>query len=231
MLRFAKSAPYIPDPQPSRPVLGAAERRQAAARPPEAAPQHCKPWTDGQALGWILAYGFLSPITIHSDGVRITVDGLDQLAAETQQERIVDQFAADHFGIGSGYTLRTPPGYGSLLLPPPAAPSQPPVLEVVSGFLESDWYPRQLFVVFRVPPAGNSVTLDHGSPLARVVVAPYQSSLSAEPLDAAALAELDDELARYLAEEQTTDSRWTAAGGTQFTHLYRQWSARRRRED
>jgi len=57
MLKFSKSAPYIPDPVRARPEISDEDRARAAENPPQVVPFHCKPWLDGQALGWTLFYG------------------------------------------------------------------------------------------------------------------------------------------------------------------------------
>lgn len=223
-LKFGKSVPYLPDPVRSRPLVTAVDKERGSAEPPHAVPYHCKPWLDGQTVGWTLFYGFLTPISItgQADG-GIEVENLKLLAGETQQPEIVSLFAQGHFGIGSGYMLQTPPGFVSLIIPA----TQPPAgLEALTAVIESDWYPRQLFLVFRVPPPGTQILLDRGMELARVVVVPRHEQLEARPFTADELAEINQRQQQYLDEEKTTSSRWTAASGDQFTHLYKQWSAR-----
>jgi hypothetical protein len=228
MLKFAKSAPYLPDPARSRPLITDADKERGSVNPPHVVPYHCKPWVDGQTAGWTLYYGFLTPITIrsHADG-RLHVQNLEQLGRETQQPQIVSQFAAGHFGLGCGYTLQTPPGYVSLIIP---ATRPPAGLEALTAVIETDWYPRQLFLVFRLPPVGVEIFLDRGMELARVLVIPRQEGLEARSFTTDELANLHQHEQQYLAEEQTTDSRWTAASGDEFTHLYRQWSTRHRND-
>ena len=221
-LKFAKSTPTLPDPARARPPITAEDRERAATVPPHAVPFHCKPWVDGQTLGWTLFYGFITPITITAgaDG-KLEVENIDQLRRETNQPKIVDQFARDHFGIGSGYTLRTPPGVSTLILPG----TQPPAgLHALTAVVETDWYPRRLFLVFRVPPPGVRINLDHNVELARVLPVPAHDRLALAPLSADEQAELDAARAAYLEEEARTSSRWYAAGGDSFTHLYKQWS-------
>lgn len=227
MLKFSKSVPYIPDPARSRPPVSDDDKARAAERPPHAVPFHCKPWLDGQSIGWTLFYGYLTPVVIsgREDG-RIDVANGEQLAAETGQARIIDQFARGHFGLGSGYSLKSPPGLVSLLIP---AAQPPPNLELVTGVVETDWYPRQLFLVYRVPAAGRQIELDHGMPIARVVMVPRHDGLAAEPLTGDELAAYQAEEAAYLAEEATTPTRWQAASGDWFTHLYKLWSQRFRK--
>jgi hypothetical protein len=227
MLKFAKAAPYIPDPERSRPLITDQDKERGAHDPPYPVPYHCKPWSDGQRIGWTLFYGFLTPITIVGlgDG-RADIENKAELARETNQERVGDHFALGYVGLAVGYTLKTPPGFVSLIIPPT---QPPPGLETVPCVIETDWYPRQLFLLFHAPPAGVRVALDHKDELARVVVVPRPEQLTAEPLTAAELEEIAQRRAVYLQEEQTTPTRWQAATGDTFTHLYKEWSKRYRR--
>lgn len=228
MLKFAKSAPYIPDLARSRPFVTPEQKEKAAANPPQVVPFHCKPWVDGQTIGWTLFYGYLTPVTITvMENGRIAISNLSQLAAETAQPRVIDQFSAGHFGIGSGYTLQTPPGFVCMLLPATYAPAG---LEAQIGLVETDWYPRQLFLVFKLPPIGTAIRLEYRTELARVVVVPRHEQLEAQAMNAEELKVLQEREARYLAEEQTTPTRWTADSGDSFTHLYKIWSGQNRRE-
>jgi hypothetical protein len=199
------------------------DKAKAAATPPAAVPFHCKPWLDGQSVGWTLFYGYLTSVTITAEeNGRIQVQNLPTLAKETNQPHIIEQFAESHFGLGTGYTLQTPPGFVSLLLPAPQAPTG---WAAITAVVESDWYPRQLFAVFRVPAPGVSITLDYNMPLLRVVVMPRQEQMEIRPLDPTEQAALAQREAAYVAEEATTPSRWVDNHGNIFTHLYKQWSS------
>jgi hypothetical protein len=228
MLKFIKSAPYIPDPEPSQAVIDPADSARAREQPPHVVPAHCKPWLDGQKIGWTLSYGYISPIQISLDPEGgIQVQGLEQLIRETGQPRVVDRFSDRHFGLGSGYTLITPPGFQTLLLPTEQSPGS---LRAMTGLIESDWYPRQLFLVFDMPTAGQIIRLDHGDALARAVVVPAASELQAEPASARDIETIKAAEARYLADEESGRWSWTAASGDQFTHVYKEWSKQHRHQ-
>lgn len=228
MFKFAKSAPYIPDPARSRPNISDEDRARAAEDPPQVVPFHCKPWVDGQSIGWTLFYGYITPIAIMGvGGGEIEVENLSQLSRETNQDRVVDQFARGHFGIGTGYRLRTPPGLVSLILPPP---NPPPGLVTVTGVIETDWYPRQVFLVFQAPQKGMRIALDYKMELARVIVVPRQEGQKAEPLSTQELEAMREEARQYGEEEKRTGTRWKAASGDSFTHLYKEWAQRYRKD-
>ncbi len=219
MLKYAKLVPYLPDLTRSRPAISDDDRERARARPPHAVPAHCRPWLDGQTVGWTLFYGFATPVHIvgQPDG-RISVVGNDLLERETGQPRTIDQFAPGYFGVSTGYTITTPTGYVSLFLP---ATQPPPNLTMLTAVIETDWYPRPLFMVYHAPAPGVTISLHHGAELGRVVPIPRLAEHTAEPLQGDELARITAAAAQYAAEETTTPHRWTAAGGQTFTHLYK----------
>lgn len=226
MLKFAKYAPYMPDPAPARPHITADQRARAAAVPPEAVPFHCKPWVDAQSVGYTICYGYLSAVTITSPAPdQIEVAGHEQATHERRGNPVVQTFAAGHFGLGSGYTLHTPPGYVSLILP---ANNPPPHLHLVMGLLESDWYPKPLFLVYQIPPAGAAIALDYKMELARVMVIPRPHPQPAQPLSETEWAAMETAAEQYTAEEKSTPRAWLDARGQRFTHLYKLWSQRHR---
>jgi hypothetical protein len=152
VLRFAKALPYLPDPAPA----------DDAAQ--------------GSALGWTLSYGYLTSVSISGRGDGgIIVRNLAQLVRETGQERIIDQFAVGYFGLGSGYSLITPAGLVTLII---AHPHSPAGLGIVTGLIETDWYPRQLFVVCNVPGPGVQIDLEFAAPLAHILAVPRQDAIS-----------------------------------------------------
>ena len=229
MLKFIKTSPYIPDPQPAKTAISAEDALRARQSPPEVVPMHCKPWLDAQKLDWTLFYGYISPIQISADQAgRLQVDGLDELARETGQARVVDQFAQGHFGLGCGYTLITPPKFDSLILPANQSPAN---LRALTAVIESDWYPQQLFLVFEVPNPGEKIQLDHGDPLARVVVMPRQSLSQAQPASPDEIERIKVQREAYQQTEQSGELSWTAASGDTFTHVYKELSKKHHSAD
>ena len=62
-----------------------------------------------------------------------------------------------------------------------------------------------------------------------MVLVPRPKLLEARPMTEDERSELSDREAAYLAEERVTPSRWVAADGSNFTHLYKiSWSKRYR---
>ena len=223
MLKFSKFAAYCPDPAPAKPLITEEHRARAAATPPEIAPFHCKPWVDGQSIGYTLFYGFITPITIRNGQGQLVVDNLDQLQREFGGNSPIDQFDRDYFLIDPGLILKTPPGQVSLIIP---ANNPPALLHPLTAVIETDWYPNPIFLVFRLPPEGQVIRLDYRAELVRVVVAPRPQRTAAIPLDEAELLEYDQQHAQYKAEKKAITPRWRDGKGRARTQLYHTWSRR-----
>jgi hypothetical protein len=113
------------------------------------------------------------------------------------------------------------------LLIPPTHPLPGLLLEPAA--LDSDQSNRPVNLYFRLPATNPiDVTFNAQTALARMVVVAANDGQPAQPLAGAELAALRQREAAYRAEEQTTPTRWTAATGDSFTHLYRTWSRRRK---
>lgn len=226
MLKFHKPAVYFPDLKRSRPQVTDQERAIGSETPPHIVPYQCKPWTDGQLAGWSVPYGFLTSVTIVGLGEgRIEVENLKQLRAELNfpVDPILN-FAPGYFSLGTAYSLLTPAGMVTLTMPPtyPAGPNFSPLPSVV----ETDWFPRTLFLVYRALPKGQRLTLDYGLELARIVVIPRQDGLKAEPMSDEELTQLDEREKGYRQTERQPENRWQSASGLEFSHTYRIWSRR-----
>jgi hypothetical protein len=223
MLQFTKSLPYLPDLARPRPLITEQDKARAAAEPPWPVPFHCKPWVDGQTIGWTLVYGYRTAVTLRQSGEGgVIVENGEQLDEERGRS---DTIALTEEGVRleTGYSLCTPAGLVALLIP-----ANRPVagLQLEVGWLETEGQYRPVSLVFGVS-AGVAITLAAGVELARVVLIPRPESLgAARPLEGEALMALREREAAYRAEEQTTAARWTAATGDSFTHLYRMWSRR-----
>jgi hypothetical protein len=222
MLKFHKWAVYFPDPIPLKPPINDEDRRKMAADPPIPTPLHCKPWVDGQTLGWTLSYGYLSPMTLVDLGDnQFEIRDDEQLMKERSGEAVIGRFADTHFGFASGYILQTPPGFVTYIAPTKNAPAN---LRAIEGVVETDWYPRSIFFVFETPARDEVIKLDYGDELVRVIIVPRHQKMQAEPLTETELAAVYTEQDRYKAEKATSPTIWTAANGLTFDHVYKQWS-------
>jgi hypothetical protein len=199
MIQFTKAAVYFPDPVKSRPLITDEDKALAAEKPPFPVRLYCKPWMDGQVVGWTIFYGYLTSITVigMADG-NYEVENLAQLQAESQIENVIIPLIGGFFGIpATGYTFLTQPGYISLMLP---ANNPPPGLELEPGIIETDWYPLEMPAVFKIPPEGQSITLDYKMEIARIVPIPRLEEMSLNPMTEKDLEKLLERRQQYIKE-------------------------------
>lgn len=223
MLKFSKFAAYCPDPALAKAHITEEHKARAAATPPEIAPFHCKPWVEGQSVGYTLFYGFITPLTLRNEGGKLLVENLEPLKQEFNGHSPIDQFDRDYFLIDPGLILKTPPGQVSLILP---ANHPPDNLHALTAVLETDWYPNPIFLVFKLPQEGQVIRLDYKNELVRAVVIPRPQRTAALPMDEADLAEYDRLHEQYKAEKKAITPRWQDAKGRVRTQLYQAWSHR-----
>ena len=219
--------PYLPDPVRSHVVVSEEDKARAAENPPHAVPFHCKPWVDAAVLGWTLFYGYLTPITItgtENNGFDVT--NRIQLNQEGRFN-VIDIAARGYFSLFTGYYLQTPPGYVSLFLP---STEPPPGLEMVSAVVETDWWPRELFLIFRMPALGEQIQLDYQTQLGRVVVVPRHEDLTVETIADADFEKIRAFEEAYMNTWKSSPYRWETADGRIASHFYRFYSRQYRQQ-
>src|SRR5262245_23570420 len=178
MLRFVKSLPYLPDLARSRPNVTEQDRAGAAADPPFPVPFHCKPWVDGQMIGWTLFYGYRTAVTLHRlAGGRLIAENLAQLDEENGRPNTIT-LTGDSVHLETGYSFGSPAGPVTLLIP---ANRPVPGLLLEIACLETEQPYRPVSLAFRMLAAGE-VSLTAGVELARAVLIPRPELGQAFPL-------------------------------------------------
>lgn len=223
-LRYSKAFVYLPDMERSRPLITDEHKAKAAETPPHAVPFHCKPWVDGQTAGYTLYYGYFTPLIIRGlpDG-RAELPNIDALYKEAKVDNHVEQFAPGFVSYSTGYTLRTEPGMVSMILPPTK-----PIAgyDTLIGVVETDWFPKEVFIVIKAPPAGKEITINYKDEIGRIVVIPRQSQTELELIPDEEVQAIRADEADYRKEENETSAAWTSATGISFTHVYKMRSRR-----
>ena len=219
MLKYVKLAPYMPSPTRCKPHITQEQRDLAAGKPPTPVPHHCKPWLDARSIGWTLYYPFLSAITLRgtADG-KVEADNIEKLQRETDQPDIISQFAPGHFGLSTGMAFKTPPGIMSLITPP----EEPqPNLTLIPGLIETDWYPRQVFLVFQMLPPRVEVKLAYRTPIARMIPVPRLESSQAQEMSDEEKVQWEEEREAYKLAVAESPTAWQDSMGQTFTNEYK----------
>lgn len=184
-------------------------------------PWHCKPWVDGTTYGLELVYPFETECIVRAK------DGICEFIGDFSKEKETypvqfknwevpfSAFAPDHFGFTSSVDIQTEEGYGTMIVPHPRfyTDRTGTVPCAVMGLLESDWWPKIFFVVFKAPLNGQEYVFRHGEPYASLLILPKKVKYNINPMtkaEEAARAALDQHLqknGRYIATQKFIDSK------------------------
>jgi hypothetical protein len=202
-----------------KPWIPARDRELARESPPPALPLHCKPWLDASSHGLLLRFPYKATVTITDTGRHPPDIRISPASAERVYSRMAYSFAEDHFGLSSGYWLKTDPGVGTFTNHLPYGYPSKGIL--VPGLVETWRFPKNLFIVFKSPEPGGSITFEYEDPLC-VLIPVVCEPVVGEPMSAEDIQEFQaqrEHWHEYLAEHP--ELYWTAREGETFTHLYK----------
>ncbi|WP_373414234.1 DUF6065 family protein [Ensifer aridi] len=167
--------------------------------------KRCMPFLDAMATGWILPIAATVRLEIKDNGrsveagwefdrVMVSNHGAHQVAGNPREPAPPCKFH-------NYWSIRTPPGWSCLFLPPLNRPGQP--FECVAGIVDTDTYAAHIHFPFFATAPDGLYSVEKGTPLVQVI--PFRR-------DAAAVtAEIRAET-RMEATERETVHRNTIAG-------------------
>lgn len=174
--------------------------------------KRCMPFFDAMATGWILPLAATVRLDIRDGGraveagwefdrVMVSNHGAHQVAGNPKEPRPPCKFH-------NYWSVRTPPGWSCLFLPPLNRPPQP--FECVAGIVDTDTYAAHVhFPFFATAPDGLYV-IEKGTPLVQVI--PFRRE------EAAVRAEIRAETAAQAKQRETAHRNTIASEG-----WYRRW--------
>jgi hypothetical protein len=150
-------------------------------------PWHCKPFIDGSTYGLELIYPFDTECTVTTkDGELVFSGDFTEERSQIGQswDRPFSSFAPHHFGFTSSLDLKTDEGYGTMILPHPRyyTDRTGTVPLVVGGMIESDFWPRVFFIVFKSPLEGQTYIFRKGEPYAQILILPKNVNYNIMPM-------------------------------------------------
>jgi len=191
-------------------------------------PHHCKPFIDGSVYGVELIYPFDTECKVTTKNNELVFEGdFTKEKGDQKWERPFSSFAPGHFGFTSSVDLMTEEGYGIMLLPHPRyyTDRTGTVPLVVSGIIESDFWPKVFFVVFKSPLEGQTYIFRKGEGYAKVIVVPKTVQYNVIPMTQEEI-KIRSEMDKILSDhnEQISTNTWKTLKGEQFDNKYKNLS-------
>ncbi|RWM84362.1 MAG: hypothetical protein EOR84_33365 [Mesorhizobium sp.] len=193
--------------------LPAVDQQQASATNNGLTVKRCMPFLDAMTTGWILPLAATVRLEIKDGGsavdagwefdrMMVSNHGAHQVAGNPKEPAPPCKFH-------NYWSIRTPPGWSCLFLPPLNRPAQP--FECVAGIVDTDTYAAHIhFPFFATAPDGLYV-IEKGTPLVQVI--PIRRE------DAALKAEIQAETGAEATERETVYRNTIASEG-----WYRKWA-------
>ncbi|TIL53923.1 DUF6065 family protein [Mesorhizobium sp.] len=189
------------------------DAQQASATNNGLTVKRCMPFLDAMTTGWILPLAATVRLEVKDGGsavdagwefdrVMVSNHGAHQVAGNPKEPAALCKFH-------NYWSIRTPPGWSCLFLPPLNRPAQP--FECVAGIVDTDTYAAHIhFPFFATAPDGLYV-VEKGTPLVQVI--PFRRE------DAALKAQVQSETGAEATERETVYRDTIASEG-----WYRKWA-------
>jgi len=192
-------------------------------------PWHCLPFVEASTYGLELIYPFEMECQIVNDNGMVRIDwdfageaGGDLSGAEFST--FYPKEASKHYLFTTKIDVQAPPGHVIRTEPHPRffTDDTGTCPLAVIGHLQTEWWPRKLFVVFKVPSPGQRHIFRKGEPYAQIIFVPKKASyellrLSGE--EEAHRRKLDSEIES--AKLQIADNVWHNSSGYQLSNHYK----------
>lgn len=143
-------------------------------------PWQCLPFLEGATFGLDLLYPFDKECKVSMQDGEIKFESdLEDLPFEA--------FAPGHYGYTSALDIIPPPGHVIRLEPHPRYFTDETWTTplAVPGHIQSEWWPRIFFVVFKSPPPGHVHIFKKNMPYAQILIVPKKVTYDIYPMDAA----------------------------------------------
>jgi len=133
--------------------------------------KRCMPFLDALTTGWILPVAATIRLEIKDQGqtvdagweidrVMVSNHALHQVAGNPRDPRPPCK-------LHNYWTIKTPPGWSCLFVPPINRPS--PVIEAISGVVDTDTYQSLINFPFMATAPDGVYTIERGTPLVQVI--------------------------------------------------------------
>lgn len=228
-IKYAAYAKALP-PQPIRVRAGGwggePQRMEDGSEPQ---PWHCLPFVEGAIYGLELVYPYETECVVHNDGgvLRFDFDYVNEPGAELTGGEFISFFPKNNsrfYIFNTRLDIQAPPGYVVRTEPHPRFFTDETGTVPLSmvGHVQTEWYARKFFVVFKAPPPGGRHVFRKGEPYVQLLFVPQRvayDTVRLTPEEEARRRELD--AAIDLAKSHVADNRWYNNAGNEFNNHYK----------
>jgi len=194
-------------------------------------PWHCPPFVDGATYGLELCYPFETECRVSMVNDQVVFDG----DFTEEQKECTDVslppfmcFAPGHFGMTSALDIKVPTGYvlRTECHPRYYTDTTYTVPCCLPGHIQTEWWPKIFFVVFKNPMPGQTLIFRKGEPYGQALVLPKKVSYDIKEMTIAEATQrvtTDDKLGKYCKRFVKND--WYDHLGHNFDDKYKVLSA------
>lgn len=227
-IKYRLSGKAIP-PQPIKLAIpgwagGDVKKRNGS----EPQPWHCPPWAEAAIAGVELLYQYETECHVIND--RGNIGFAWDFKKEPGYTLTGGEFGtffprpSKFYFFATGIDLQAPPGYVLHTQPHPkyfTDDSGTTPLSLI-GDVQTEWWSKKLFVVFRVPPPGHRHIFRKGEPYAQVLFIPQDQGVQLvqmSPEEEAQRAEMEQQV--QTAQSHIAKNVWHNPSGQEFKDHYR----------
>jgi Flp pilus assembly protein TadD len=195
----------------------------------EPQPWHCLPFVEAATYGLELLYPYETECVVVNDGgdVRFEFDYEKEPGGILTGGEFITFFPkppAKFYLFNTRIDLQAPPGHVLRTEPHPRAFSDETGTAplAICGHVQSEWWSRKLFVVFKSPPPGGRNVFRKGDPYAQILFVPQRANYELERFTP------DEEAARRKRENDVDNTKlhiatnvWKNPTGNEFSDYYK----------
>lgn len=194
-------------------------------------PWHCPPFVEGSTYGLELIYPFDTECHVKNINGQIVFEGdfseEQKLVPATKLPPFLS-FAPGHFGMTSALDIKVPEQYVLRTEPHPSFfTDQTGTFPCcITGHIQTYWWPKFFFVVFKNPPVGGEVIFKKNTPYGQIIVVPKKPNYVVEAMTKEETAErsimdyaIDNNISKI------AKNSWRDHKGNPFSDKYKQLSS------
>lgn len=151
-------------------------------------PWHCKPFSDASTYGFEIRFSWKAhcQVSLKRGSPVWSGDLTEELPPDAPPGwHPFSVFAPGYFGLSPLLDIEVPEGMGLFILPHPrcVVDSSGTAPIAIPGIVETHWWPRPFFIVFKAPTLRKTIEFNYGDPIAQLLVVPLGEKYEIEEMD------------------------------------------------